>query len=97
MNFTLSMLFSTFHFQAMMASFLPIVGPVVGLVHMCLLYSLYTFEYKWINMGKNNRHSLVRVPAYEANYELKILQSKVKFSCECSVFVYLKYSTKPTL
>ena len=36
----------------MVVSFLPILGPVIGLGHMCLLYSLYTFEYKWVNMGE---------------------------------------------
>ncbi|KAJ7326011.1 Etoposide induced 2.4 mRNA [Desmophyllum pertusum] len=37
--------------QAMVVSFLPILGPIISLGHMCLLYSLYTFEYKWVNMG----------------------------------------------
>lgn len=37
--------------QAMLVSFLPVIGPALGLCHMCLLYSLYTFEYKWVNMG----------------------------------------------
>lgn len=37
--------------QAMLVSFIPVVGPTLGFCHMCLLYSLYTFEYKWVNMG----------------------------------------------
>lgn len=36
----------------MVVSFLPILGPIISLGHMCLLYSLYTFEYKWVNMGE---------------------------------------------
>ncbi|KAM7450928.1 Etoposide induced 2.4 mRNA [Porites harrisoni] len=47
-SFLLQMFFLV---QAMVASFLPILGPVISLGHMCLLYSLYTFEYKWVNMG----------------------------------------------
>ncbi|KAL3885811.1 hypothetical protein ACJMK2_025847 [Sinanodonta woodiana] len=44
---------SLFLMQGMIAHFLPIpaVGQVIGVLHMCLLYSLYSFEYKWINMG----------------------------------------------
>lgn len=28
-----------------------ILGQVAGMVHLCMLYSFYAFEYKWINMG----------------------------------------------
>lgn len=30
---------------------LPPIGDVLALIHMCLLYALYAFEYKWFNMG----------------------------------------------
>ena len=41
-----------FPLQASLVGFLPILGSLASLVHMCLLYSLYTFEYKWVNMGE---------------------------------------------
>nr|CAG4645534.1 EOG090X06IP [Lynceus sp. MCZ IZ 141354] len=51
-------LFSTiiqalFLVQAMILGFLPIPGlnTALSLLHMCLLYSLYSFEYRWYHMG----------------------------------------------
>lgn len=39
--------------QAMLANMLPVqyAGPFLCFFHTCLLYSLYSFEYKWVNMG----------------------------------------------
>nr|CAB3241518.1 etoposide-induced protein 2.4 homolog [Phallusia mammillata] len=42
-----------FLLQASLASLFPIqgIGYLLYCVHICLLYSLYAFEYKWFNMG----------------------------------------------
>lgn len=39
--------------QGMLVSKVPLppLGDILALVHMCLLYALYAFEYKWYNMG----------------------------------------------
>ncbi|KAJ8913417.1 hypothetical protein NQ315_017160 [Exocentrus adspersus] len=42
-----------FLLQAVAVSYIPIyvVGYILSFVQMCMLYSLYAFEYKWFNMG----------------------------------------------
>ncbi|KAL1139434.1 hypothetical protein AAG570_006418, partial [Ranatra chinensis] len=42
-----------FLLQSILVSSVPVspVGYLLSLVHMCMLYSLYAFEYKWYNMG----------------------------------------------
>uniref|UniRef100_A0A8D8XFU9 Etoposide-induced protein 2.4 homolog n=2 Tax=Cacopsylla melanoneura TaxID=428564 RepID=A0A8D8XFU9_9HEMI len=44
---------SLFLVQTMLVSKLPIylIADTIGLIHMCLLYSLYAYEYKWYNQG----------------------------------------------
>ncbi|XP_065355379.1 etoposide-induced protein 2.4 homolog [Calliphora vicina] len=39
--------------QSMLVNLLPFpyVGEILCFIHLCLLYSLYSFEYKWFNMG----------------------------------------------
>ncbi|XP_075224018.1 EI24 domain-containing protein tank isoform X3 [Lycorma delicatula] len=51
--FLLSKVINSLWFQSMMVNLVPyqLLGEVLFLVHMCMLYSLYAFEYKWCNMG----------------------------------------------
>lgn len=35
----------------MLVNFIPYIGSTLCFIHICLLYSLYSFEYKWFNMG----------------------------------------------
>ncbi|KAI5711102.1 etoposide-induced protein 2.4 homolog [Diaphorina citri] len=44
---------SLFLVQTMLVSKLPLylLSDSIGLIHMCLLYSLYAYEYKWYNQG----------------------------------------------
>ncbi|XP_019870692.1 etoposide-induced protein 2.4 homolog [Aethina tumida] len=39
--------------QASITNYLPIeyVGSILSMIQMCMLYALYSFEYKWCNMG----------------------------------------------
>jgi etoposide-induced 2.4 mRNA len=38
-------------FQSMTMNFIPYIGSTLSFLHICLLYSLYSFEYKWFNQG----------------------------------------------
>ncbi|KAJ1527164.1 hypothetical protein ONE63_008695 [Megalurothrips usitatus] len=60
-DFLFSILVQTlFLIQSYLVSLLPLagLGKAFALLHTCLLYSLYSFEYKWINMGWELHHRL---------------------------------------
>ena len=40
--------------QANLISLIPVIGPPFTFLHLSLLYSLYAFEYTWMNFGKFN-------------------------------------------
>lgn len=44
-----------FLIQAVIAGKVSYVGQVISILHLSLLYSLYSFEYKWFNNGKLSR------------------------------------------
>lgn len=53
-DFLFSMVVQMFFLvQSMLVNLVPVkyVGSSLCFVHLCLLYSLYSFEYKWFNMG----------------------------------------------
>lgn len=53
-DFLLSMIVQVlFLIQSMLMNCIPLwlIGRALCFVHLCLLYSLYSFEYKWFNMG----------------------------------------------
>ncbi|CAC5390922.1 EI24 [Mytilus coruscus] len=69
------------------ASFLPIpmVGTVVGIVHMCLLHSLYSFEYKWFNMG------------WEVHKRLQYIENRWPYFCGFGLPLALVTSFHPSV
>ncbi|CAH1707493.1 unnamed protein product [Chironomus riparius] len=51
-----------FILQGTFISYIPYLGRVLCFIHICLLYSLYSFEYKWFNQG------------YELHRRLKLVE-----------------------
>lgn len=76
-----------FLIQSTAASFLPIpmVGTVVGIVHMCLLHSLYSFEYKWFNMG------------WEVHKRLQYIENRWPYFCGFGLPLALVTSFHPSV
>lgn len=45
------LLVTAFMVQVTLVSFIPVIGSTLVFVHLCWLYSLYSFEYKWSLLG----------------------------------------------
>lgn len=76
-----------FLIQSTAASFLPIpmVGTIIGLLHMCLLHSLYSFEYKWFNMG------------WEVHKRLQYIENRWPYFCGFGLPLALITSLHPSV
>lgn len=68
----------------MFFSYVPYVGKFLCFVHICLLYSLYSFEYKWFNQGYE-LHKRLKLVEYNWPYFLgfgMILASLTEFTSD---------------
>lgn len=54
--------------QSVSLSYIPYVGKVLCFLHICLLYSLYSFEYKWFNQGFELHKRLTMIESNWAYY-----------------------------
>ena len=64
-DFLFSILVETlFLVQSQIVGLVPVLGPALSFFHMSLLYSLYAFEYTWMNLG----WGVVRRIGYVENY-----------------------------
>ena len=76
------LLVTLFLVQLSLVSLLPVVGPPLATLHICWLYSLYSFEYKWL---ASTTHIHTHEPSYTPPQHGRVLNASSSIIPLCAV------------